>query len=40
MINKEMYQITDELYSVAQRTKFELETAKVFKINRNNLWGM
>ncbi|MCB0728469.1 MAG: GHKL domain-containing protein [Ignavibacteriae bacterium] len=39
MINKEMYQITDELYSVAQRTKFELETAKVFKINRNEFMG-
>lgn len=39
MVNKEMYQITDELYSVAQRTKFELETAKVFKINRNEFMG-
>ncbi|MBP9191184.1 MAG: ATP-binding protein [Ignavibacteria bacterium] len=39
MINKEIFQITDELYSVAQRTKFELETAKVFKINRNEFMG-
>lgn len=39
MINKEIFQITNELYSVAQRTKFELETAKVYKINRNEFMG-
>lgn len=39
IINKEINNITDELYSVALRTKFELETAKVFKINRNEFMG-
>lgn len=39
VLNKEIFQIINELYFIAQRTLHELNTAKVFKINRNEFMG-
>ena len=39
VLNKEIFEITDELFLITQRTLYELETAKVFKINRNEFMG-
>ncbi len=39
VLNKEIFEITDEVYSIAQRTLYELDTAKVFKVNRNEFMG-
>ncbi len=39
VLNKEIFEITNELYLIAQRTLHELETAKSFKINRNEFMG-
>lgn len=39
VLNKEIFEITNELYSIANRTLHELETAKIFKINRNEFMG-
>lgn len=39
VLNKEIFQIINELYSIAQRTLHELETAKIFKVNRNEFMG-
>lgn len=39
VLNKEIYNITDELYLIARRTMHELETAKIFKVNRNEFMG-
>ncbi|MEP7147213.1 MAG: ATP-binding protein [bacterium] len=39
VLNKEIFEIINELYSIAQRTLHELNTAKVFKVNRNEFMG-
>jgi two-component system phosphate regulon sensor histidine kinase PhoR len=39
VLNKDIYGIISEINSIAQRTLSELETAKVFKINRNEFMG-
>ncbi|MBK8551121.1 MAG: ATP-binding protein [Ignavibacteria bacterium] len=39
MLNKEIFEIIEELYSISQRTLHELETAKIFKVNRNEFMG-
>ncbi len=39
VLNKEIYNITEELYLIARRTMHELETAKIFKVNRNEFMG-
>lgn len=39
VLNKEIFEITDELYFIAKRTLHELNTAKLFKINRNEFMG-
>jgi two-component system, OmpR family, phosphate regulon sensor histidine kinase PhoR len=39
VLNKEIFDITDEVYSIANRTLHELNTAKVFKVNRNEFMG-
>lgn len=39
VLNKEIFLITEELYSISQRTLHELNTAKIFKINRNEFLG-
>lgn len=39
VLNKEIFEIIQELYSISQRTLHELETAKIFKINRNEFMG-
>lgn len=39
ILNKEIYGIINEFYSIAKRTLHELETAKVFKIDRNEFLG-
>lgn len=38
-MNTEIYRITNEFYSIAKRTLHELETAKVFKVDRNEFLG-
>lgn len=38
-MNREIYRITNEFYSIAKRTLHELETAKVFKVDRNEFLG-
>lgn len=37
--NKEIFEIINELYLISQRTLSELNTAKIFKINRNEFMG-
>lgn len=39
VLNKEIFEITEELYSISRRTLQELETAKIFKVNRNEFMG-
>lgn len=39
VLNKEIFSIINEIHSIADRTLQELETAKVFKINRNEFMG-
>ncbi|MDQ3022300.1 MAG: ATP-binding protein [Bacteroidota bacterium] len=39
VLNKEIFEITNELYFITQRTLHELETAKIFKVNRNEFMG-
>lgn len=39
VLNKEIYSIINEIHSIAGRTLHELETAKIFKINRNEFLG-
>ncbi|MBL8005984.1 MAG: ATP-binding protein [Ignavibacteria bacterium] len=39
VMNREIYRITNEFYSIAKRTLHELETAKVFKVDRNEFLG-
>lgn len=39
VLNKEIYNITEELYLIAKRTLHELSTAKIFKVNRNEFMG-
>ncbi len=39
VLNKEIFDIINELYSIAQRTLHELNTAKIFKVNRNEFLG-
>lgn len=39
VLNKEIFEITNEVYSIAHRTLHELETAKIFKVNRNEFMG-
>lgn len=39
VLNKEIFSIINEIHSIAERTLHELETAKVFKINRNEFMG-
>lgn len=39
VLNKEIFNIISELYLIAQRTLHELNTAKVFKVNRNEFMG-
>lgn len=39
VLNKEIFEITNELFSIANRTLHELNTAKIFKINRNEFMG-
>ncbi len=39
VLNKEIYNITEELYLIAKRTMHELSTAKIFKVNRNEFMG-
>ncbi|MBL0108569.1 MAG: ATP-binding protein [Ignavibacteria bacterium] len=39
VLNKEIFRIINEIHSIAGRTLHELETAKVFKINRNEFMG-
>jgi len=39
VLNKEIFEIITEVNSVAARTLHELETAKIFKINRNEFLG-
>lgn len=39
VLNKEIYNITEDLYLIAKRTMHELSTAKIFKINRNEFMG-
>lgn len=39
VLNKEMFEITNELFLITQRTLYELETAKIFKVNRNEFMG-
>lgn len=39
VLNKEIFQIINELHLIAQRTLYELETAKIFKVNRNEFMG-
>jgi two-component system, OmpR family, phosphate regulon sensor histidine kinase PhoR len=37
--SKEISDVANELYSVTERTLFELKTAKLFKVNRNEFLG-
>lgn len=39
VLNREIFRIINEIHSIAGRTLHELETAKVFKINRNEFMG-
>lgn len=39
VLNKEIYEITEELFLIANRTMYELDTAKMFKVNRNEFMG-
>ncbi|MEO6695072.1 MAG: ATP-binding protein [Ignavibacteria bacterium] len=39
VLNKEIFRIINELHMIALRTMHELETAKVFKVNRNEFMG-
>lgn len=39
VLNKEIFGIISELHLIAQRTMHELETAKIFKVNRNEFMG-
>jgi len=39
VLNKEIFRIISELNLIAQRTMHELETAKIFKVNRNEFMG-
>jgi len=39
VLNKEIFNITEELYLIAKRTLHELSTAKIFKVNRNEFMG-
>lgn len=39
VLNKDIFNIINEIHSIADRTLHELETAKVFKINRNEFMG-
>ncbi|MDZ4711001.1 MAG: ATP-binding protein [bacterium] len=39
VLNREVFEILNELYLIAQRTLHDLNTAKVFKVNRNEFMG-
>lgn len=39
VLNKEIFSLINEIHSITNRTLHELETAKVFKVNRNEFMG-
>ncbi|MBV6477369.1 MAG: Adaptive-response sensory-kinase SasA [Ignavibacteria bacterium] len=38
-MNKDIYSLTNELVSIVQRLQYEIETAKILKVNRNEFMG-